>query len=160
MILVTVGTQLPFDRLIRAVEQWGEEHGYTDIIFQIGRSAYKPSLGTVIDFIPAQKLDELQRQAELVIGHAGIGTIISRLSLKKPVVIMPRLHALNEHRNDHQKATIARLRHLPGVFTADTEQDLSSTIEHARKAINRTDIFNFPSHADDSLTSYIRHSVL
>ena len=157
MILVTVGTQLTFDRLIRAVESWAQAQGRTDLVFQTGKGGYKPSIGKVCEFIGPVELDRMISEAELVIGHAGIGTIISRLSLSKPIVVMPRLYALGEHRNDHQKATVAHMRHMPGVVVADDEQALAEAINTARGLADRIE---FPCEAQQQLTDYIRQRVL
>ena len=42
MIFVTVGTQLPFDRLIRAVDNWAKAAGRRDVFAQIGPASYRP----------------------------------------------------------------------------------------------------------------------
>jgi len=160
LILVTVGTQLPFDRLIKAVERWAVANDYTNIMFQTGNSEYIPALGLVRKFIPAAELELLLYQAKLVVGHAGIGTIISCLSLRKPVVIMPRDFKLGEHRNDHQKATVSRLRYLKGVFAADSEFELEAVIESALQvAVSDVDTA-FPKYAKETLVRHIRSRVL
>ena len=41
MILVTVGSQLPFDRLVRAVETWARAAGRTDVVFQVGDGGHR-----------------------------------------------------------------------------------------------------------------------
>jgi len=38
----TVGSQEPFDRLIRAVDEWAVLHGRSDVFAQIGDSTYCP----------------------------------------------------------------------------------------------------------------------
>jgi UDP-N-acetylglucosamine transferase subunit ALG13 len=43
VIFVTVGAQMPFDRLVKAVDQWAGENGREDIYAQIGQSDYRPS---------------------------------------------------------------------------------------------------------------------
>ena len=42
MIFVTVGTQLPFDRLVRAVDAWAAEHPQVDVFGQIGPASFRP----------------------------------------------------------------------------------------------------------------------
>lgn len=156
MILVTVGTQLPFDRLINSVEKWAIAKSYNDIVFQVGRSGYKPSIGRSVEFIPAPELQSILEQAELVIGHAGTGTMISCLSQRKPIVIMPRDYLFGEHRNNHQKATVAKLRNIYGVFVADSEYEIQKVIDSALLAANSDNNFNFPESAQDSLIEHIK----
>ncbi len=43
MIFATVGTQLPFDRLIRALDGWAASNGGVEVFAQIGRGEYEPS---------------------------------------------------------------------------------------------------------------------
>lgn len=159
MILVTVGTQLPFDRLINSVEQWAVTKNYNDIVFQVGRSGYKPSIGRSVEFIPAPELQSIIEQAELVIAHAGTGTMISCLSQKKPIVIMPRDYLFGEHRNNHQKATVAKLHNIHGVFVADSEHELPKAIDTALLATNHDNNFDFPAYAQDSLIEHIKNFI-
>lgn len=131
MIFVTVGTQLGFDRLIKAVERWNVENNSFDITYQIGDGKYKPRIGDVYKYISPEKVNDLQVQSELVIGHAGVGTILTRLEINKPIVIMPRLYQFGEHRNDHQLATSKRLLSEEGVFVAFNESELDEKIHQA-----------------------------
>ena len=62
--------------------------------------------------------------ADAIIGHAGIGTIITALQLAKPLLVMPRQGALRETRNDHQLATARRFCNFPSVHVAQDEHDL------------------------------------
>ena len=133
MILVTVGTQLPFDRLIKRVESWAISTCHSDIVFQVGLNGYRPLIGRATEFIPPKELHCLIDRAELVVAHAGIGSIISCLSLGKPIVIMPREFRFGEHRNDHQIATATKLRHIPGLYVADSDTSLSDVIGAARQ---------------------------
>ncbi len=89
MILVTVGMQLPFDRLIRALDEIApmlEE----PIAAQLGQSKYRPKNFQGSPAFPVTEFDDLFRQARLVVAHAGIGTILSARRHRKPLVILPR----------------------------------------------------------------------
>ena len=57
-------------------------------------------------------------KCDTVVAHAGMGTIISAIELGRRVIVMPRRAELNEHRNDHQLATVERLGHLGGLEAA------------------------------------------
>lgn len=122
-IFVTVGTQLPFDRLISAIDDWAS-HGQADVFAQTGASSLRPKHIGWKDFIGNDEANERLRTADLVVAHAGMGTILTRLEAGRPMIVMPRLAALGEHRNDHQVATARRLSHLPGLQVADDEDDL------------------------------------
>ncbi|MCG8094946.1 MAG: glycosyl transferase family 28, partial [Candidatus Thiodiazotropha endolucinida] len=58
------------------------------------------------------------------VAHAGMGSILSSLSLGKPIIIMPRKASLGEHRNEHQMATAKRFQNRPGVYVAWDEKQL------------------------------------
>ena len=109
MIFATVGTQLPFDRLIRTLDQWAKDRGQADAFAQIGPDGAAPA---TIEFTRTMEPAEFQaklEQADLIVAHAGMGTILSALELGKRVIVMPRLAELGEHRNDHQLATAKKL---------------------------------------------------
>lgn len=119
MIFATVGTQLPFDRLIRALDQWASRNPHTEVFAQIGHTEYVPRHLQWERTIPAQTFRDKLLSCDTVVAHAGMGTIISAVELGRRVVVMPRRAELNEHRNDHQLATVERLKHLGGLEVAE-----------------------------------------
>ena len=124
VILVAVGTQFPFDRLVETVDRWAATSGTSDVVAQIGPSSYVPSAIQAHAFLPPKAFQALLEQADLVIAHCGMGSILSALSHGKPIVVMPRSAAKGEHRNDHQYATAQRFSDQPGVTVAWDETDL------------------------------------
>ena len=58
------------------------------------------------------------REARLIVGHAGIGTVLSAQRFRKPLILLPRRTALGEHRNDHQMATARQLDGRQGLTIA------------------------------------------
>lgn len=122
MIFVTVGTQLPFDRLIRAVDEIAP---LTDeeVFAQTGGGIYIPRNIGYGNSLPAGEFDRMFRRARLIVSHAGMGTILSALKYKKPIVVMPRFAFLGEHRNEHQYATAVRMNEMHCAHIAyDSEQ--------------------------------------
>ena len=75
MILVTVGTQLPFDRFIRIVDEAAPSLGRT-VFAQVGRGSYQPRNMEYAALIDPLKFDELIARTELIVSHAGIGTVV------------------------------------------------------------------------------------
>ena len=124
MILVSVGTQLPFDRLVRCVDDWAKGAGRTDVVAQTGPSRYEPCALKVFQFLGPDEFRKLFAEAEIVIAHAGMGSILSALECSKPIIIMPRRHTLGEHRNEHQLGTANRFRGMPGIYVVDDEVEL------------------------------------
>lgn len=128
-ILAAVGTQFSFDRMINAVDDWAEAAGRRDVIAQIGPSGYVPRALQAHSTIAPDAFAKLQREASAIVAHAGMGSILGALEAGKPIIIMPRRHALGEHRNDHQLATAARFADVPGVHVAADETELRSLLD-------------------------------
>jgi UDP-N-acetylglucosamine transferase subunit ALG13 len=128
MIFVSVGTQLPFDRLVRTIDEWAQHNPDTEIVAQIGPSTYKAKAITTYGFIGSEDMRSLYARADLIVAHAGMGSILTALEFGKPILIMPRNHLRGEHRNAHQLATASRFRDSPGVYVADDETELLSRL--------------------------------
>jgi len=118
MIFLTVGTQFPFDRLVKAINELVNCGVITDeVIAQAGYSSYKPKHLTTIDFCSPDEFRKLISSAELVISHAGMGAIAMALGNGKPLLVMPRLKKYGEVVNDHQ-LDIARKFEQDGYLLA------------------------------------------
>ncbi|MGB3553979.1 MAG: glycosyltransferase [Jannaschia sp.] len=131
MIFVTVGTQLAFPRLIAAMDHFAA--GCDEpIVAQVGPDVTETRyLDRRLHLDPAA-FTTLFVQARVVVAHAGIGTILSARQVGRPLVLVPRRHALGEHRNDHQMATARQVAALPGVHIAWEEGDLVALLDPAR----------------------------
>lgn len=102
MILVTVGTHTQgFERLMKKMDEIAPKLG-KKVVMQIGHTQYKPRNCEYFDFASRRELEELAREAELVVTHGGEGNIIMSLSYHKPTIVVPRLKRYGEHVNDHQ----------------------------------------------------------
>lgn len=129
MIFATVGTQLPFDRLVRALDQWARQNPHEEIFAQIGEAEYIPENMEWARTLTADLFRSKLEQCHLVVAHAGMGTIISAAELGKSVVVMPRRADLGEHRNDHQLATADQLRHFNGLEITDDCERLMQLLD-------------------------------
>lgn len=138
MIFLTIGTQEPFDRLLRAVDEIAGDIG-EEIIAQGANTLYKPESLKLCNFLDAIEFDQIFRNASMIISHAGMGTIISALRIGKPLIVMPRLASLHEHRNDHQMATAKKLDSLGYINVAYNEDELKlKVLEHFQSASFRS----------------------
>jgi UDP-N-acetylglucosamine transferase subunit ALG13 len=129
VIFVTVGSADPFDRLIRAVDEWAGSRERTDIFAQVGNTRYEPRHMEAVRFLSPGEFRERVRAARLMVAHAGMGSIITALEAGKPIVIMPKWARLGEHRNDHQVATAKRFGQNQGVIVAWDEKDLLTKLD-------------------------------
>lgn len=151
MIFVTTGTQLPFPRLVAAMDSLAPDLGER-IVAQIGPDprAY-PSL-EIMDRLPPDRFEALMAEARVIVAHAGIGTILTARAHRKPLILMARRHDRGEHRNDHQVATLRALDGKPGLYAADDGADLA-------RLLRRDDLQpaeNAPGPGLERLTSFMK----
>jgi UDP-N-acetylglucosamine transferase subunit ALG13 len=159
MIFVTIGTQEPFDRLIETMDRISLKIGI-EVIAQVStRSKLKVKNMKTLDFISPTDFDTLFSEAELIIAHAGMGTIISALVNQKPLIVLAREKKLMEHRSDHQIATAKYLEELGYLNVARDVEELESKI---LSFINNNQINNTPiigNYATNSLINSIRKDI-
>lgn len=130
MIFVTIGFQLPFDRLIQAMDNIAGHLNGVPVVAQVSeQSKYVVKNMTTIGFIPPSEIGSYFAKAEVIVSHAGIGTIISALEIGKPIIVMPRLAKYNEVTTDHQLATIKKFEKNRYIYTAFDENELQKKIE-------------------------------
>jgi len=154
LIFVTVGTQYPFDRLLAAVDAWAANSGER-VVAQVGGSPTRyPNLETV-GFMSAEKFEDLLGEADLVVSHAGMGTIIECGMRGKPLIIFPRDHTLGEHTDDHQVGSATRMENIGLAKVVHSIDDLAPTLDEW-KAIESRGINAEPSgEILDSLRDFV-----
>ena len=145
MIFVTVGTQLAFDRLITAVDKWSENNSTVKVFAQVGPTASPPIHIEFSEFVSPAKADQLFMESSLIVSHAGMGSILTALKYKKPILIMPRRASLGEQRNDHQLATAKWLENIPGISVAWNESEIESFLYNRDTLIGGVGISEFAS---------------
>jgi UDP-N-acetylglucosamine transferase subunit ALG13 len=131
MIFVTVGTSTPFDRLIRAIDEWAGLHHRDDVFAQIGLSDYRPKNIEAVKLLNPPDFSGHFNAAQFVVAHAGMGSIITALEIGKPLVIMPRRAHFGETRNDHQFATANQFKAQRGIIVALDEEELIHKLDQA-----------------------------
>ena len=164
MIFLTTGTQLPFDRLVRAVDDWAEVAKPDCRIFgQVlspPHDPYRPrNFETRTRLSPAEYA-EMFGKARLIVSHAGMGTILTALSQGKQICIMPRQFQYGEHRNDHQMATVERLEDHPGLYKARDEEDLPLCLDTALQAHRSAQPARIDPFAAAAFTDSLRAFIL
>jgi UDP-N-acetylglucosamine transferase subunit ALG13 len=128
VIFVTVGSQMPFDRLVIGMDAWAAKHRDHVVTAQIGESSYAPKAMAAVNSLPPAQFVQRVREADLVVAHAGMGSVISAAEYGKPMVLLPRRGDLRETRNDHQMATVKWLALKEGIFVAQDESKLDETV--------------------------------
>lgn len=128
MIFVTVGTQLPFDRLVHSIDRWATTHP-VEIFAQIANSKSPPQTIAWSRFLSPLETRRHMENAEIIVAHAGMGSILTSLSMGKRIIVMPRLASLHEHRNDHQLATTSKLKTVSGLTVAEDTSALIHALD-------------------------------
>jgi UDP-N-acetylglucosamine transferase subunit ALG13 len=130
MIFVTVGSsKMPFDRLLRAV---GELSRDRHVLVQTGASSFRPPHADHVDFMSFEELTRQLRDAELVITHAGVGSIMAALMEGKRPLVVPRRSRFDEAVDDHQVAFARRLADAGLVDLVEDPADLRQALGAAR----------------------------
>lgn len=129
VIFVTVGTQLSFDRLVCAVDKWASKTPDAKVFAQIGPSQDRPKKFESQSMLSPAKATQLFIDADVVVSHAGMGSILTALQYCKPIIIMPRRADFGEHRNDHQVATAKWLGSRPGIYVASDGDELERLLD-------------------------------
>lgn len=123
-----MGTQIPFDRFLRMMDEVAPLMNGEEIVAQIIADKYKPVNFKTVGFIAPDDFDDYVRRARLIVSHAGMGSIISALDAGKPIVVVPRIAKLGEHRNEHQLATADALEKLGYIHVARNTDELRTLL--------------------------------
>ena len=129
-VFVTVGTTR-FDELVQAATsevaiRWMVSEGYTSLTVQYGTggapkvdslSKYPISVQTY-SFLPSLELD--MRQADLILSHAGAGTVMEALRLEKKLVVVINTRLMNNHQTELAEA----MAHRQHLFMVENPQEL------------------------------------
>lgn len=153
MILVMVGThEQPFDRLLKQVAKLNYQG---EIVVQYGYSHFLPPNSRNVKFIPFKELLELIKNADLIITHAGTGSVMLALMSGARTIVAPRYRKFGEHIDDHQLQLTEAMASMGYITPLWENDDLSKAIEEALKK-EKKKIFkeNFPPLAQ-YLESYL-----
>ena len=156
MIFVTVGTDQPFDRMMKIIDQWAFENHRNDVYAQIGKGGWQPSHMKFSEFLEPPRFKEYFAKAGVVVAHAGMGTILSALHYGKPILVMPKRASLGEQRNEHQLATARRMMELGNVEVAFNEQELWEKLDKLGQLVPKDAIGSF---AEDKLIAGLKEFI-
>ena len=134
MIFVILGTQkFQLNRLLKTLDQYVEKGLIKDrIVAQIGYSDYLPRWYEYVEFLNKEEFDSMIQEADVVISHSGVGSIISALNAKKPVIVFPRLAKYREHIDDHQMEIAYAFSKKKYVLSCNEEDDLLELLDKCK----------------------------
>lgn len=131
-ILVSLGTIRPyrFDRLVDRVLAIMDPEDR--VIWQLGVTSRSDLPGEAHTMLSAETMREIAAQSDVVITHAGVGTILELLELGVAPIVVPRSAAAREHVDDHQSQICHALRELGVGFVAEVDELTSELLDMAR----------------------------
>ena len=99
LIFVTVGTHhQPFERLLGALASLPSD----ELIVQYGPGSPPRGVAEAAAFFPFEQMLHWFREADKVITHAGVGSILCACREGQTPLVVPRRHDLGEHVDEHQ----------------------------------------------------------
>lgn len=128
MIFASVGSMLPFDRLVKAVDEWAAANPSEEVFLQIGRGEYEPRHAPFVRMMPHTEYRRRLEACDLFVAHVGMGSILQSLEARKQLLMLPRLASLREHTTDHQLHTAARFRDVQGLLIVDDVDALQAAM--------------------------------
>jgi beta-1,4-N-acetylglucosaminyltransferase len=94
-IFITVGTT-EFDSLIKTVDEAAMKLSHCNIIAQRSSSSnYIPS--NIEHFMFSENIDSYIESADLIVTHAGAGSVYSMLEIGKNLIVVPNLSRVDQH---------------------------------------------------------------
>ena len=132
---VSVGNaNQPFARLLEIVSTLAEQDELPlPVVVQHG---YTPFVSVVCEAIAFMSMDDFSnhvQNAELLILHAGAGSMIHACQAGKVPVVMPRRACFGEHIDDHQVELVEAFEQAGLVINVTDEKDLSGAAMRAIK---------------------------
>ena len=130
MILVLLGTQNnSFRRLLEEIEKNIKDGTINEeVIVQAGYTKFQSHRMRIIDLMSKEQLEKFQDEADLIITHGGVGSIISSVEKGKKVIAVPRMHEYGEHVNNHQKEIVKDFNDKGYIIGIEKVEDLKQAI--------------------------------
>lgn len=104
------------------------------VIVQHGSTPFQDTACECHAFMNREATAELVRQSDLIICHAGAGTVIEAIRAGHKPVVMPRRRAFKEHVDDHQLEFATMLRETGKAIVIDEPAQLAHAVKGALDA--------------------------
>lgn len=131
--LVSVGNaKQPFRRLLEAVREVGNELP-APVIVQYGHTEFSDDRFRCVDFLSMDEYQDLVKDADVIIVHAGAGSVINAIRSGTIPIVMPRRVEFAEHVDDHQIEFTDELLKLNKVIVANNTSELRVAVDEVKK---------------------------
>lgn len=137
MVLVLLGTQNnDFHRLLDEIDK-NIENGIIkdEVIVQSGFTKYYSKNMKIFNLVPKQELENLVDKADLIITHAGVGSIEMSLEKNKKVIAVARKKEFGEHVNNHQKEIQKEFSKKGFLIGIENVENLGQAIEKSKNFV-------------------------
>lgn len=130
MIFVTLGTHhQPFHRLVQGLRALPGEQ----LVVQYGHSPAPAAVREAHQFLSLPEMEARLRAANVVVTHAGVGSILMARQLGHTPVVAPRQHHLGEHVDDHQAEITAELARMGKIVPLWDVGELAAAVAAATR---------------------------
>ena len=126
---MTVGSMLPFDRLVAAMDHWARQHPDASVFAQIGEGGRRPQHIECCEMLDPAAFRRHCLDCDVIVSHLGTGTVLTAAEVGRPLVALLRRHDLREVNSDHQHAAASWLRSRLGIAVVEHEGALGAEIE-------------------------------
>ncbi len=132
MIFCIVGSQkFQFERLIREMDRLkGEGIIQDEVVAQIGVCPYEPKHLNWQRFMDKETFDQNIAACDVLVTHAGEGSIMTGLLKGRKVIAVPRYARFGEHLNDHQLQIARAMEKLGCLINVEDIAKLQGVFEH------------------------------
>lgn len=134
MILVLLGTQNnSFHRLLEEVQKNIDNGNIKEeVVVQKGYTKFESKNMELFDAISPDKLNDFIENADIVITHGGVGSIITSITKGKKVIAVPRLKEYKEHVNNHQKDIIESFNEMGYIIGIQDVSKLKNALKKVK----------------------------
>lgn len=127
MIFATVGSsRIPFDRFLCGFEGLSQR-----VLIQSGPSKVRPKGADCVAFMSFDEMTAAIEQADAVVTHAGVGSIMVALMHGKQPLVVPRRRQFGEAVDDHQVPFARRLADIGLVTLVEDPGELATVLPQA-----------------------------
>lgn len=129
-LIVTVGTsERPFQRLLTWLDRLAEREALPrPLLVQTQAPGQELRHLDTVPFLPAKELEQQLATAERIVCHGGAGILGTCLKLGRHAIVVPRLAALGEHVNDHQRMLCRALASRGLITLCESESELAAAL--------------------------------
>ena len=87
----------------------------------------------ILDYIPINQFEDYIEKADLIICHAGVGTILTALKKNKKIIAAARLKQYGEHVNDHQLQILDNFKNKGYILALENFDEIDNLIKQAQE---------------------------